>query len=160
MSTSARKPRGPTAMLVGIPNKRYFIGALGDFLDLLLNMVLIHVDVRERAARLLLHSLTRRDEGSSQSLVLQWESATSGLWQFELHDRVSHAQFSCCIATGSVSVDLSTLWNNSPGHIILDNGVSELVVETVVWGSSPQSERIKSVSLDLLKQLAGRLTLR
>ena len=89
MSTSARKPRGPTAMLVGIPNKRCFIGALGDFLDLLLNMVLIHVDVRERAARLPLHSLTRRDECSSHSLVLRWEFEQG--WQFELRGRISHA---------------------------------------------------------------------
>ena len=34
MSTSARKPSGPTAMLVMIPHER-FVGGLDDFLDLL-----------------------------------------------------------------------------------------------------------------------------
>ena len=37
MSSSARKPSGPIAMLVGIPNKR-FVGGLDRFLNFLLNI--------------------------------------------------------------------------------------------------------------------------
>ena len=35
MSSSARKPRGPTAMLVGIPREAYRWGCLSDFPDFL-----------------------------------------------------------------------------------------------------------------------------
>ena len=70
---------------------RCFIGALGDFLNLLLNMVLIHVDVMERAARLHLHSLTRRDECVPPSLSCYIGNLQQGSDNLELRDQVSHA---------------------------------------------------------------------
>lgn len=50
MSDSVRKPSGPTAMLVGIPNKRCFAGDLDDFLEFFPNIEFIHVDVGGKGA--------------------------------------------------------------------------------------------------------------